>query len=479
MHGGVKFYRGSPAAARAYVEADHARVDDYYLAEGTGLAARFVATPEGVEAVGALDGEGYEAWVAGLDPLSGEPRGRLRKDAKAVRFAEVTVNGPKTWSLAAALHPEIADAYDAAQDRAARQIIGWLAGHATTRVGPRCRQVQVPVERIEAVVVKHYTSRAGDPHRHLHLQINARVWADGKWRGLHTAGVRDMIDAINGIGHAAVMTDPAFRQALADHGFTVDSETGEVEQLAGYAGAFSSRARQIEKNIDRYEAEWRDTHPGQEPGPDLFRTWDRRAWAEARPDKVIPADGGVLTDRWIEELHRLGYLAPTKAAPVEAKLPGEIDRQAVVEVVLSRLGAKRSAWNTADIRGQAEQLIARSGVVTNEAGRIELAEDLTGRIVDGCVSLLDEVGTPEHIRALTSPQVLAVEADVTAASPRLRFRAGSRARFAGATSTTRNSTRSVCWQAVTGSQSSRARPGQARPRHSLRLAGRWNGEGGD
>ena len=43
MHGGVKFYRGSAAAARSYVEADRARVDDYYLAEGSGLATRYVA----------------------------------------------------------------------------------------------------------------------------------------------------------------------------------------------------------------------------------------------------------------------------------------------------------------------------------------------------------------------------------------------------------------------------------------------------
>jgi exodeoxyribonuclease V alpha subunit len=59
VHGGVKVYRGNPAAARNYVEADHARVDDYYLAEGTGLAERFVATLDGVEAVGPLDGDGY------------------------------------------------------------------------------------------------------------------------------------------------------------------------------------------------------------------------------------------------------------------------------------------------------------------------------------------------------------------------------------------------------------------------------------
>jgi exodeoxyribonuclease V alpha subunit len=358
VHGGVKVYRGNPAAARNYVEADHARVDDYYLAEGTGLAERFVATPDGVEAVGPLEGDGYEAWVAGLDPLSREPRGRLRQDASAVRFVEVVVNGPKTWSLAAALDPGIAEAYDAAQDRAARQTIGWLAQHATTRIGPRGRQVQVPVERIEAATVRHYTSRAGDPHRHLHLQINARVWAEGKWRGLHTVGVRDMIDAINGIGHAAVMCDPQFRRALADGGFTLDSQTGEVNELAGFAGPFSARARQIGKNIERYEAAWRDTHPGEEPGPALIRTWDRRAWSEARPDKVVPTDGTVLTDRWIDELYRLGFRSPTHPTALHAARTGALDRDAAVNTVLSRLGAKRSAWNAADIRGQVELLIS-------------------------------------------------------------------------------------------------------------------------
>ncbi len=133
--------------------------------------------------------------MAGYDVESGGPKGRLRTDERGLRFVEVVVNGPKTWSLAASLHPEIAAAYDAAQERAAVEIVGWLAEHATTRVGPRGRQVQVPVERLEAAVVRHYTSRAGDPHRHLHLQINARVFAQGRWRGLHSVGVVDSIEA--------------------------------------------------------------------------------------------------------------------------------------------------------------------------------------------------------------------------------------------------------------------------------------------
>ncbi|CAN5484500.1 hypothetical protein BH09ACT12_BH09ACT12_23970 [soil metagenome] len=410
MHGGLKIYRGAAAAARHYVEADRSRADDYYLAEGTGVAARLSATPDGVRAEAPMDGTTYEQWVAGYDVVSGTPKGRRRTDDQAVRFVEVTVNGPKTWSLAAALHPDIAAAYDAAQDHATEEIVGWLAEHATTRVGPRGRQAQVPVEQIEAAVVRHYTSRAGDPHRH--LQINARVWADGQWRGLHTVGVRDSLEAINGIGHAAVMTDPGFRNALAARGFRLDCESGEVVELAGYAGAFSARARQIEQNIDRYEAQWRAEHSEEEPGPALRRTWDRRAWSEARPDKVVPISGAELAARWVDELTELGFSLPDHPQrPVSSRV-GELDREGLVASALMRLGSRRSAWNAADARGEVEHLIAAAGIVAGPAVRRELAEDLAYRVVAASRPLLGRTDVPEHVRSLTSPHVLAVEREL-------------------------------------------------------------------
>jgi len=421
MHGGVKVYRGAASAARTYVEADRSRVDDYYLAEGSGLARRFGASPgEGVRDLGLLDGDGYEQWVAGRDPVTGQARGRLRQDGNAVRFVEITVNGPKTWSLAAALVPEVAAAYDDAQDRAAEQIIAWVAEHATTRVGPRGRQVQVPVERIEAATVRHYTSRAGDPHRHLHLQINARVFAAGKWRGLHTVGFRDSIEAINGIGHAAVLCDPGFRGALAAAGFTLDPASGEVVELAPYVGAFSERAAQIGRNIDRYEAEWRAANPGQEPGPAVRRSWDRRAWKDARPDKIVPSDGAQMVAYWNQQLADLGYQDQSRDPSLQPGLPmvvgaprvGAFDRAGAVETVLVRLGARRSAWNLADIRGEAEKAIAAAGLVVDHTIRTELAEDLTARLLQACVPLLDQPGTPEHVRSLTSRHVLGTEADI-------------------------------------------------------------------
>ncbi len=432
MHGGVKFYRGAAKAARDYVERDRSRADDYYLAEGAGVAELLSATPDCVLGAGSMDGDTYEQWVAGVDVDTGRKKGRVRDDANALRFVEITVNGPKTWSLAAALHSDLSAALDEAQDKAAAEIIGWVAQHATTRVGPRGRQVQVRVERIEAAVIRHYTSRAGDPHRHLHLQVNARVWAAGAWRGLHSVGVRDMIEAINGIGHAAVATDPEFRATLAARGFTLDPETGEIEQLAPYVGAFSARTSQIHRNIDRYEAAWRREHPGQEPGPRLREAWDRRAWADARPEKIVPANGADLVERWNAELRALGYRDPATPAALEPTPVAWIDRDGAADWVIFQLGAKRSAWNAADIRGKVEVLLAQANLVTEPAARIELAEDITARAASRCVRLLISSEVPEHVRALTSRHVIAVEDDLVrrlarrAQTPPRRVRLGGR-----------------------------------------------------
>jgi conjugative relaxase-like TrwC/TraI family protein len=358
--------------------------------------------------------------VAGFDVETGEPKGRLRTDDRGLRFVDVVVNGPKTWSLAASSHPEIANAYASAQDRAAVEIIGWLAEHATTRVGPRGRQVQVPVEQLEAAVVRHYTSRAGDPHLHLHLQVNARVFARGRWRGLHSVGVVDSIEALNGIGHAAVACDPGFRHALAVYGYALDPDTGEVTQLVPYAGAFSARASQIGRNIDRYEAAWRTDHPGEEPGPRLRRAWDRRAWAEARPDKIVPADGAQLAERWREELRELGFTTPQPPANHGQQVGGlgtpigRLNRDRAIELALIRLGAKRSSWNAADIRGEVERIVADVDIIAPGPVRRELVEDLTSRTVNACVPLLARPDVPEHVRALTSRRVLDVEDDLVA-----------------------------------------------------------------
>lgn len=111
---------------------------------------------------------------------------------------------------------------------------------------------------------------------------------------------------------------------------------------------------------------------------------------------------------------------------------GWVDRDSTAEWALSQLSAKRSAWNAADIRGRVEILLAEANVVAEPAARVKLAEDITARAVTRCTPLLvssDDV--PEHIRALTSDTVLAVEAEIVR---RLPHRAEQPARHARATS---------------------------------------------
>ncbi|PZS28022.1 MAG: hypothetical protein DLM58_17785, partial [Pseudonocardiales bacterium] len=410
VQGGMHVHKGSALNARAYVEADRHRCGDYYLAEGEGIAERIVASRDCSVTVGAtLDGDQYERWVAGFDPATGLPKGRLRTDEHANRFQEITINGPKSWSLVAALIPEVAAAYDAAQARAATQVVAWLGAHLTYRVGRRGEQVQMPVDRIEAVMVRHHTSRAGDPHRHIHLQVNARVWGDGAWRGLHTVGFRDALAAMNGIGHAAMMSDPEFRDALARWGFTLDLATGEIEQLAPYVGAFSARAAQVTRNVERYEADWRADHPGSEPPAKLRRQWDAMAWADGRPQKKLADDPAEQTAKWVQHLRELGFEMPRYRAEVEATPPGRLDRDDAARIVVSRLAAKGSRWNAADIRGQVERLVAEVNIVTGPSVRIELAEDITARSIARCIPLVDGISPESHVRHLTSPHVVAVE----------------------------------------------------------------------
>jgi hypothetical protein len=97
----MKVYRGAARGARAYLDADRSRADDYYLTEGSGIARRYAAGAEHpVRELAPLTGNGYEAWVAGLDPETGGAAGTVAAGRKrgAVRRgrcqrAEIVVAG--------------------------------------------------------------------------------------------------------------------------------------------------------------------------------------------------------------------------------------------------------------------------------------------------------------------------------------------------------------------------------------------------
>ncbi|MGO3053541.1 MULTISPECIES: MobF family relaxase [Micrococcales] len=415
MKGGVTLFRGPGTAARRYLESDRSTADDYYLEGGTALADFTITNSRGeVVANTGLDPEQYAGWVDWVHPITGEqmgiPReaGEVRKGSP--RFAEMVVNTPKSLSIAAALHPEVSDALDAAQQDAVSEIRRWLAQHAYTRVGPRGQQEIIPVESVQTVAVVHRTSRAGDPHRHVHFQIGTRVPAAGKWRALDTAVLFKQQGAIRALGAAVIAANPQLAATLDAHGLTLDPVTGEVTELEAFNPVMSKRAHQVERNLARLEAEWEQAHPGEEPGPVVRARLLHKAWAYERPNKK-PADLGD-EEAWRQELVQAGYDPETLTrAPAPARVSiDDLSVQEVANRALDRAAAGGSTWTVHTIREHVTRITTDHGVqATGEELRefVQLATDLA---IGDCFSVLPPGAVhPEHVAHLTSLRVVEAE----------------------------------------------------------------------
>ncbi len=69
MKGGVLLFRGSGAAARRYVEADHSRADEYYLGADDAVGQYAVIDSAGeVTTARPLTADAYEGWVDWINP---------------------------------------------------------------------------------------------------------------------------------------------------------------------------------------------------------------------------------------------------------------------------------------------------------------------------------------------------------------------------------------------------------------------------
>lgn len=424
------FFRGAGAAARAYLESDHSHADEYYLEDVGAVASWTALAPDGaVLSTTELDGADYQAWVDWKDPATGLERGtprdevRLRVDGEvritpsSPRFVEMTVNCDKSLSVAAALDPAVSQALDAAQASAAEAMNTYMAAHSVTRVGARGAQRLVPVERLESVSVVHRSSRAGDPHRHVHVQWNTRVFAEGKWRGLHTAATLKQQGALRGVGEAAINSHAQLRQALAAAGFEFDAATGTVTNLAAHAKVMSKRAQQIDRNVLLFEAEWRAAHPGQEPDAALRRQWDQQAWALERPRKRQIE--GRPENKWIEELQGAGLPVDgfTAVAPRSAVQLHELDRDALRQEAIAAVENQGSAWSLADLTGRVGEAVARYDVTADARAIDTYVQGLAGDIARALPTLETEImgEIPTWVRNITSDRVLRVERELKTA----------------------------------------------------------------
>ena len=323
------------------------------------------------------------------------------------------MNAPKSLSIAAALHPEVSDALDRAQQDAVAEIQCWLTQHSVTRVGPRGKQEVVPVEQLQTMAVSHRTSRAGDPHRHIHFQIGTRVWAAGKWRALDTAALFTQQGAIRALGTAVIAAHPELSEVLDRHGLTLDPVSGEVIELERFNGVMSKRGEQVRRHLERLEAEWEAAHPGETVGPVVSARLAAKAWAHERPAKKPT----TLREEhaWVNELHEAGYDPDTLRRPArrEPALLDDLSVQTVANRALDRCAAGGSAWTRHTVQEHATRIMTEYDVQAAPAEIREFVQVATALAIEDCFSILTpDAPTPEHVAHLTSLRVVQAETEL-------------------------------------------------------------------
>lgn len=433
MRGGLERWKrgvGSQGVRQAIGYAFQGSCDSHLRSAGTdalaayggvGLAGvpRFIVEA-GVISTDMLDEVGLRCWVDGRDPETAERRGRDLCSPDADLILDGTINAPKSYSIAALIHPELAGEFEALQDRLRDRIITTWQHELNARRGAGGR-IRESLQRIEVVELRHRRSRALDPHVHRHLWLNVKVQGeDGKWSNVDSRVAMKMHTLINAEGELAARTDPQWRQALARHGLTLNAE-GEIAELAHAVRPLSRRSTQIEANRAMLLAAWRAEHPGQEPSPDQLHQIDRLAWAKARPDKPGEVDETAWEQLIVEELAAIdpAVLRPRSVVPVHGPALADLDLELLAARATVEADARSACcggrFSVFDVRAGATRAVAASGVVAPRADLDPVIAEVTHRALELTVDLLpDEAERPAHVKAYMASSTAASKLELAA-----------------------------------------------------------------
>lgn len=406
-------------------------VCDSRLLTGAGvdaLAAYSVSSAQGVTrfvvaggdvTCDALTAEKLRLWVDGRDPASGEQRGRDLSSPTADLILDGTINAPKSYSIAALLHPELATEFEALQDRLRDRIITTWQQELNARRGAG-GSIRESLHRVEVVELQHRRSRALDPHIHRHLWLNVKVQGeDGKWSNVDSRVAMKFHTVVNAEGELAARTDPAWIAALARHGYTLDAN-GEITELAHAVRPLSRRSNQIEANRAVLVAQWRAEHPGQETSHDVQQQIDRLAWATRRPNKPTRVD----EDEW-ERLIRdeVAAIDPTLLEPrapvVSPERPAGVDREVLAAKAVVDADARSASYggrfSAFDIRAGVIRALAGAGLVGDRDSFQPLIDDVEARALTLTVDLLAaEDARPGHVKGFMSVATASLKVDLAA-----------------------------------------------------------------
>jgi hypothetical protein len=371
---------------------------------------RFVVTDGAIHA-DELSADALRVWLTGHDPVTGEERGIQRLSADADLLLDATLNHPKSYSIAALLHPDLATEFESLQDRLRDRILTTWLDELNARRG-HGGLIREDITRIEVVELDHRRSRALDPHAHRHLWLNVKVLgADGKWSNVDSRVAMKLHTLINAEGDLAARTDPQWVAALARHGFTLDDD-GEVAELAGVVRSFSRRSAQIEANRAKLIAEWSAEHGGASPSIRVLTQIDRRAWAMSRPNKPAHLDEQSWGATVRDELASLDPRLALDRAPVSlASTPiGALDLDLLADAAVvdadersTRSGGRFSSF---DLRAGAVRALSRSGVVAPRDELTATIDAIAAQAHRMSARLLKDADIPGHVKAFMATETV-------------------------------------------------------------------------
>lgn len=352
-------------------------------------------------------------WVDGIDPRTGERRGRDLESPVADLILDATINAPKSFSIGAMLDPEVAAAYEDLQDRLRDRIIKLWQSELNARRGKQ-GAIREDLARIEVVELRHERSRSLDPHKHRHLWLNVKVQGlDGKWSNVDTRVALRFQNVVNAEGDLASRTDPAWIAALAAKGFTLNAD-GEIAQLQHVVRPLSKRSAQIEANRIARTVWWRQQHPGQEPSHDVLARIDRWAWAVGRPNKP----GELNEDGWATLVREELFTAdpalgmPRAPAPLPTVAMQDLDLELLAAKAVVDADARSTGsggrFSVMDVRAGALRAIAATGVVADREVIANLAEKVVAR--SHTVTLISEADVPKHVKHLMAVSTATLKA---------------------------------------------------------------------
>ena len=364
-------------------------------------------------------------WVDGFDPLTGEHRGRVLTSPQADLLLDGTINAPKSFSLVALIHPELADEFEALQDRLRDRVIRIWQRELNARRGAGGK-IRESLRRLEVVELQHRRSRALDPHIHRHLWLSVKVQGeDGAWSNVDSRVAMKLHTLINAEGELAARTDPQWIEALARHGYTIN-EDGEVAEVAAAVRPLSRRSNQIEANRAVKLAAWRADHLGQEPDRDIVRQIDRFAWSKDRPTKPQHVDEDEWEQLVRDEIAAIDPALLTGGEPRRAAVtaPADPDRDLLAARALvdadRRSAASGGRFSLVDVRAGATRAVASSGIVASREDLAPMIDDVVARATSEVVDVLTvEPDRPQHVKGFMTTQTARLKLELAERFDRL------------------------------------------------------------